>query len=482
MPPVSDIAEDLVLEGEELQREGPCIEEGVGRVVVPSRGKLFADDGTVNVAVIRPCVSRGKRLQGLPPIYEPTMLGRNAGVFEDWHMWMGHMSVPLREALEELEESLEQLQEAAAGRRLFSELGGRVVKTWYDPDFRSKEDDTNGYRPGAVMGKVIPYPASKQILEADPDGLHVSIAAWPTSARSANPSWDPGIKGMAIEGFRTRPRGSVDWVLRGGAGGRPVSNQLTEAEAAAVSALGSFYSLPRPAPTRRKETMSGIDLKSADAKQLREQLLADNPALAEELGIKAPAPTPGPVAESATSGVMTVAEVEALVERKLAEQRTTLTQEFTAKLGEAESDVETAVEEALQEARLAETNEKLAHRLIKASGLPARWQEDLLRSFSVSPAGVPAALLTESEVDEKGETISAQDVLKNRVTESIQHARDLIADAGGRPRVTDLGGAAPRKVAAPKHSAFRDFLVESGDDLGEKPEETIKNIVQEGIV
>lgn len=476
MPSVAE-TDDLILEGEELQAEGPCIEEGVGRVVVPSKGKLFAPDGTVSVAVIRPCVSRGKRIRGLPPIYEPSMLGKNASVFEDWHMWMGHMSV---EALEALQEELEeQLQEAVSARRLFSELGGRVQKTWFDPDFKAKGDDSAGYRPGAVMGKVIPYPASRQILEADPDGLHVSIAAWPTSARASSPSWDASQKGMAIEGFRRSPRGSVDWVLRGGAGGRPVAGKLSEAEQAAVSSLGTYYS------AARKEKTDMPDLKTMTLEQLREQLKADNPALARELKIEEAVVTP-PAKETpaaAPSGGLTQADLDRAVRE--AEERVTAT--FTTKLTEAETGVEEAIEEALAEARLAESHEALAKRLITKSGLPPRWQDDLLRRYSVLPSGPSQALLTEEELDDKGATVSAAEVLKHRVAEDIQHARDLIEESGGSPRVTSLGGGGGGKktAAAPKNSAFRDFLSESGDlPVDKKPEEikeSIREMVREGV-
>lgn len=472
MAPVPDASDNFVLEGEDLQAEGPCVEEGVGRVVVPKKGKLFADDGTVEVAIIRPCVSRGRRLKGLPPIYEAEMLGRNAGVFTDWHMWMGHMSAPMRQALEELEE---QLQEAASPRRLFSELGGRVMRTWFSPDLRMAEDDTHGYRPGGVMGRVIPYPASKQILEADPDGLHVSIAAWPTSARSASPSWDPGTRGMAIEGFRSKPRGSVDWVLRGGAGGQPIG-RLTEAEERAASTLGSYYSLPISRPSPGKDGMAGIDLKTATAEQLREQLAADNPALAEALGIKAPPAPPAP----ATSGSLTQADLD----RALAEQETRINASWAKKLQEHDDDVEGAVDEALQEHRLAEANQRTARALITKSGLPERWQEDLLVRYSILPSGASRALLTEEETDDKGVTVSAQDVLKNRVAEDIQHARDLISASGGVAQVTGLGGVKQQRPAATqKDTTFRDWLRESGDDLGKTEEEDakVKAFIMEGV-
>lgn len=469
---MAEETEDLILEGEELTAEGPVVESGVGRVIVPQKGKLFAEDGSVTAAIIRSCMSRGKRIRGLAPIYENVMLGRNDSVFQDWHMWMGHMSVPLREALEELEE---QLQEAVTPRRLFSELGGRITKTWHDPNHRAKGDDENGYRPGAIMGKLIPYPASKQILEADPDGLHISIAAWPTGARKASPSWDKSVTGMAIEGFRRTPRGSVDWVLRGGAGGRPLAEGLSEEEALAVYSLGELYASAMPESPFKDMTLE----------KLREQVRKDNPALAVELGLEESAagggaPTPVvPATAPAAQPTLTQADLD----KALSEQRTVLTAEFTTKLAESEEAAEDAVSDALSEARAAESNERMARLMITKSGLPVVWQEKLLEHYTVSSDGVPESLLSEEEVNTEGVTVSASDVFQGRVKESIEESRKLIEASGGSPRVTGLGGAG-RQLSQKKqkaNSAFRDFLSESGDNLGEKPDETIKTMVQEGI-
>lgn len=471
-----DTATDFILEGEELQAEGPCVEEGAG-VVVPPKGGLFDSDGQATLAIIRPCVSRGKRLRGLPPIYEPQMLGSNARVFEDWHMWMGHMSIPLKEALEELEE---RLQEAVTPRRLFSELGGRITKTWFDPTFTTKTDEEMGYRPGAVMGKAIPYPASKQILEADPRGLHVSIAAWPTSARRASASWDPGQTGMAVEGFRRTPRGSVDWVLRGGAGGHPVAGKLSEAEQRAVTTLGTYYD------ARPRSTDLMPDWKNMTLEQLKSELPKDNPELAKSLGLVAEAETPKPPSATAALPAGGMVSMEEL-ERRLAEQRATLTTEFTSKLGEARESVEEEFDERLTELREAEANAKHASTLIKKAGLPSRWTEDLLRRYSILPSGPSQALLVEEEQDAEGKTLTERQVLEARVGADIQHARDLIQEAGGSPGVRGLGGGEGTQRSqkkTPRRSAFRDFLRESGDELGEKPEDennAIREMVQEGI-
>lgn len=437
------------------------MEEGVGRVVVPKKGKLFDDDGQVQVAVIRPCVSRGKRLKGLPPIYEARMLSENAQVFSGWHMWMGHMSTAMREALEELEE---QLQEAAGRGRPFSELGGRLTKTWFDPDFSTPLDEEFGYRRGATMGKAIPYPGAKAILEADPEAFQVSIAAWPTAARPASPSWDGTVKGMAVEGFRSKPRGSVDWVLRAGAGGGPVP----KVEELAVSSLRTYYASERDMPNWKNMT----------AAEIRKGLLDDAPEIAEELGIEEEARPARTTTPAASGDSFTRQDVERLLET----QKDELTTTFESRLKERESLVEDEVDELLEARESARAFEKIAHKVIKASGLSEGWQEDLSRRYSVLPSGPSQALLVEEDGDK-----SAEDVLKENLEADIAHARELIEQSGGVPVVEGLGngGQSKRREGGSggkkrkKNTDFRTFLAES---RGKAPKDSeVKQMVREGV-
>lgn len=460
-----DPDEDLILEGDALRAEGPCIEEGVGRVHVPTKGKLFADDGTVQVAIIRPCVSRGKRLRGLPPIYEPSMLGRNAGVFESWHMWMGHLTEAMRESIEEMEELL---REAALNRNIARDLGGRVLETWFDPEYRGKDDDSLGYRPGSVMGRVIPYPASRAILECDPEGLHVSIAAWPTSAKKAVASWDPKAAGMAIEGFRRTPQGSVDWVLRGGAGGRVDERVLRETEALAVSALGTLYS-----PGRIKsEEQNQMDLTKITKEQLLETLREQNPGLAAQFA----APAPAPVVAQTPVGV-SVDDVSRIVQEAVTKATTDLTATFTTKLEEAESAVEERAQEIVGERDGFRLLEKAAHTQIKAAGFGEKVTEDLKSRYMVLPSGPTPALLVEAAGDK-----SVEDVLREKVEADIVYVRGLLEEATSRPRVTGLGGGGGGAPAQPQgRNLIREFLQEGSGSAEPLKDEDIKTLVQEGV-
>ena len=165
---------------EEIAALGPLVEADgdVG---------AFNPDGTVNVAIIRPCTSRGRRLQGLPPIYTQEMLAEEADAFTDWRMFLGHLTPEMAKAMNKAGRSIE-------------DLGGRVTESWWNPDYVTGQDAAFGFQRGAIMGKVIPYPAVRALLEADPKALAVSINAWP---KGAKPGIDSrGQRGMVIEGFR----------------------------------------------------------------------------------------------------------------------------------------------------------------------------------------------------------------------------------------------------------------------------------------
>jgi hypothetical protein len=383
--------------------------EGESRIIIPKKGKVFEADGTCKVAIIRPCVSRGRRVRNLPPIYTPEMLAENAAVFNGWVMYMDHLTEGIVELMEKKGRSIR-------------ELGGRVVESFYRPDHRGADDDDYGYRPGAVVGRVLPQPPVRAMLEADPEILHVSINAYPKAVREGVAPWNPSLKGMLIEGIRRRPEGSVDWVPRGGAGGRV----LQEWEEAAVSLLEAYYDSER-------EDNDMPNWKNMNAEQLTEALQKENPELAKELGLAEGRTTTVTVpATPATTGL-----TQEELQRALQEQRDALVSEFETKLEERDQLVEEEVESLLSERESARAHERIARKLIKDAALPARWTEDLYRRYAVLPSGPSPALLTEAAGDQ-----SAEDVLVESVKADITHARELIAESGGSPMVGGLGGGA----------------------------------------
>jgi len=455
---MTDLIEDAPLSEEQL--EGEVLTEAaapVGRIEVPKRGKLIAEDGSMGVSIIRPCVSRGRRLgpAKLPPIYTPRMLAENASVFTGWLMYMDHLTEGLVEMLQE------------RGRSI-TELGGRVLKSWYDPELVFEDDEEYGFVKGGVRGRVIPQPAIRAMLEADPGLLHVSINAWPTGARPGVAPWNSALKGMLVEGIRGKPPGSVDWVPRAGAGGRP----LLEWEETAVSLLESYYAAPRG----RNNDMP--EWKTMTRDQLVESLRSENPGLAADLGLaESAAPPKDP---PATGGI-----TEAQLKAALAEQQAA----FEAKLAEKDALYESLADDVVSSRDQARALQEHAKQMIETSGLSEGWQADLKRRYSVGPDGPSTALaFVLEEEDDLIET------LEEAVKADLEHARKLIEEATGRkaPRVSGLGGASALaeseggggKAAKPKRNAFREFLRESGDKFGDKPEDFesgLREMVQEGV-
>ena len=166
---------------EELAGLGPLHEE-TGAV------GAFNDDGTVNVAIIRPCTSRGRRLRGLPPIYTQEMLAEEAGAFAE----LAHVPGP-----------------PDAGDGQGHEQGGPLDRgsrrsrhrVLVGPGLRRRPRTTRTASSRArSVGKVIPYPAVKALLEADPQALSVSINAWPKGVHPGQ-----GHKGEQGHGHRGLP-------------------------------------------------------------------------------------------------------------------------------------------------------------------------------------------------------------------------------------------------------------------------------------
>jgi hypothetical protein len=466
---------------EELDGE-PLIEQA-SQVIPARRGKLLQEDGSLRVSVIRPCISRGKKIRGLSPIYTPRMLAENAAVFTDWPMYEDHL---MEEAVGNFSEDLieanmgdllEWLQERA---RKVKELGGRIERSFWNPDVTFEDDSAFGFQKGAVEAQVFPQPRILEMLEADPKILNVSINAYPSGARPGPVPWEAGKRGMLIEGIRRKPRGSVDWVFRGGAGGRLL---LAEEDAGvAVSVLEAFYSAADGKGPLARETDLMKNLQDLKPGDLREFLAEEAPHLVEAL-----APEGDPPA-APTGGI-----TEERLSELLQEQR----EEIEAALEERDDEVEERASQLVEERESLRTYQDRAFELLaeaQSNGLPKGWADDLKRRYTLLPSGPSSGLLNiqeeEREEDGKTVTLTELEVLEDRVRADVKRSAELIQEAGGNtgPLLEGLGGKAADgdegPKAAPKQSAFRDFLRESGDiEAGEdaKPEsEQIKEMVVEG--
>lgn len=453
------------MDGDEIPDGTPLI-EAAASIVVPDKRPLFSTEadvdsgyatreGTCRVAIIRPCVSRGRKVRGLPPIYTPAMLEAHAGVFSGWRMYADHaMAEGLGEedGSAELQTIVRALQESG---RSIKDLGGRVLRSWWDGSVVTPQDEEFGFQRGAIVGEVLPQRFVREMLEVDPEILSVSINAWPKGAREGTAPWDPKTRGALIEGIRKEPEGSVDWVTRPGAGGRV----LEDLEALAVSVAESIYSRRDPAskPTRSKNTVHIEIPDDATPEQALAALRAANPSLAESLTAAPAAPT--------TS--LSIAEVEALLDRKLTEQREVIEIELAEAMAQA---AETARHSVEYDRKLVSL-ETAAHRAIEsAEGLPESAKAEMRLRYSLLESGPAAGLIVDASIED------AASVVVERVEADVNRQREIIAEASGQPVVEGNGSGEsegePRSGGAPagRTDAFREWvlsngLAESADDV-----------------
>jgi hypothetical protein len=425
--------------------ENTRLEETSTQIISSSSGSVIREDGTVKLAIIRPCVSRGARIRGLPPIYTPGMLEANHQVFAGWPMFMDHLTEEYDDLTEE--ELPAELAEALRRRaRSVNELGGRIVRTEFDPNLRTEEDEEYGFQPGAVIGYALPQSKPKQMLEADPEILRVSINAYPTGAREASAPWDAGRKGMLIEGISKTPPGSVDWVIRAGAGGRV----LRESARFAVSLMDRTYDPAAPSgdPKTQEEKMDPIEkqLKEMSADQVAVLLRESHPGLLE-------ARAQDLIKEA---GFITAADAAALVE----ESQTQVTTAVREALAERDAESARLAESMLTERETYKDLASYAHRLIEdADGLTPGWSRELKARYQVLPTGPTSPLLVESD-----DEASAEEKILESVKADVQHAVDLIRESAPQGTVTGQGtsGQEEKKSIKKGDNAFLDFMQESG--------------------
>jgi hypothetical protein len=446
-----DELNEAELTAEEILTFGPCVESAVwtptwiheSRAPIavaagrPKLGPVFNSDGVGKAVIIRPCMSRGRRVRGLSPVYTPQMLEANAGVFDGWPMFMDHAPPELAKTL------------AKYGRSV-KELGGQVLKGRWARDFVQESDAQYGYRKGGVLAEVWSTPLIRKTVGENPNLLHTSINAWPTSGKPGPVPWLAGQKGMIIEGIRKQPQGSVDFVVRGGAGGKlllegvdgepawPELGEWNEEDVALVVSLAeSLYASP---------AMTEIALPSKPD-ELREWMQQNAPHLLPALTEAATGDGDGDADDkpkgrgkrnSADKDTDTMSEglTEADVRRIMQESQSEMptVEEFEERLREQ---TQRTIEERDTQRGLS----SVACALIEsADGIPPKWKTDLKARYSMLPSGPPATLLVESaQTDKDGNELTEQQVVEARVTADLDHVRDLIAEAIGKPRVKGEG-------------------------------------------
>ncbi len=394
----------------------------------PRLGKVFDDQGKGKAVLIRPCVSRGKRVRGLPPIYTPTMLEKHAAVFAGWPMYFDHMPPALTEA-------------AAKRGRSVKELGGQVLTPYYDRDFTQEEDADFGYQQGGTLAEIWASPFLRNLVGENPGLLHTSIAAWPTSGKAGSAPWNGAVKGMVIEGIRRQPQGSVDFVPRGGAGGRlllaesedpdsrswPEPGMEEEDVRFVVSLAESFYASPAmPEPTKNSTHAGLPDFSQMKPDELRGWLREHQPHLVPALAEVATPPA------GAAAPAQTTPAIQALTEhdvRRMVDEAPSLSESDVAEM------LETLIEQREEQRDLS----ALAVELIEsAEGLPPSWKADLKARFAMTTSG-PAHALAEA-IESADDESDPEKLLREAVQKDLDRARDMIAEAQGKPRVTGEGG------------------------------------------
>lgn len=398
----------------------------------PKFGKVFDDDGKGKAVLIRPCVSRGKRIRGHSPIYTPKMLEAAASVFAGWPMYLDHVPPELAAT-------------AAKHGRSVKELGGQVVTPGFQSMFVQEYDADFGYQPGGILAEIWATPYLRNLVGENPNLLHTSIAAWPTSGKVGPAPWNSKVKGMVIEGIRRQPQGSVDFVPRGGAGGR----LLLEGEAGQDPDLRAW---PEPAweEEDRRLVVSLAERFYASAAmpkpltemsrdELIEHLRTEAPQFANTITIAESAPGGGGGPTPPAAASLTTEDVQRMI------------RESAPEAPMSQEDIQASIEERVNE--LADERDQqralagIAAQMIReAEGIPKGWKADLITRYAMQPDGPPPTLLVESETADDGTELSEEQVLRRNVERDLGHTRDLIAEATGKPRVRGEGGGTARNA------------------------------------
>ncbi|HEV2791853.1 MAG TPA: hypothetical protein VGV69_11195, partial [Solirubrobacterales bacterium] len=498
-PGPDELVEGYVFEQGDLS---PIV-EAKANLIVPDKGTVFEErEITTNgithkakvgrFAIIRPCISRGKRLRGFSPIYEASMLAEHAGVFSGWPMYADHLTEQLKEAIHEqlIEELGEEkvarldLQLREAGRSI-KEIGGRILKSWYDPNLVTEADAEMGYQKGGVVADVVPQPFIVEMLEADPGILNVSINAWPKKVRVGTASWDKSKRGAVVEGIAAQPMGSVDFVFRGGAGGAPLAAAMKEEDAElAVTILESGYASgregkdpkePNEMPQKKLSEMTEAELKALPRDGLKERLEEEGfghlAAFLVEGKNGNGTGNGGSDTPPASGGIS-----EERLSEMLAEHRKEIEEGLEEKLEETTGKKLTESQTYDQRERWAQ--EYLAEAV--SNSFPKAWADHLAPRYSHLPSA-PGDGLKLNEADLEGEDgkLEEKEAIRERVKADVAKSLELIeASTGSAPRVTGFGPAAEADETggsdgktklrlAEGEDDFIDFLRESNDFTGD---------------
>ena len=391
-------------------------------------------EGNIPLMVIRPGVGRGRGRH----VYEADMLSENAEVFSGWKMYVDHLAPAARRA-------------AGGLPRPVAHAGGRVIRAWWDPLVEADERHDQG----AVVAEVRPTPFIRELVENDPELLEASISARATSVRKVERD---GRDAWLVEGIE--PRGSVDWVTEGGAGGR------------VASLLESVYHSPTDEEMAVLESLSN--------EELVEYVRDNRPGVLETLTEGAspePTPTPEPTRELTPAPEPEREPLDVLREALQSDDGKTLVRGLFEEELEAERDSARAEAEALAERRIELRDLRdTARDLIEASDLPDEFQQELFDRYKLVNGRPTDSLNVMESVTEDGQVEkTAEEVLIEAVNEDVKRQTALVAAAsptrvrGQGPDGADEGGG---KTGDEPEPLWRKGLQEAGID----PDEAFKGI------
>lgn len=449
-------------------------------------------DGSVLMHLIRPCVGKGKGRH----VYESGMLRENAHKFSGWRMFFNHDTASDRKARQGLPRDVR-------------DIGGIVMESHWDPTVPAD----GRFGQGAVVARVKAHPKVRELLELHPSLVEASINARATSVR---PVQREGGQAWLVEGIE--PKGSVDWVSEGGAGGKVV--ELLEAafdgtpeeqEAALFESMTDVEAVEHLRATRPDL----IELVEAAAKgdspmddpeyqghfaRFKKSGLDDDAA--HKMAAKACAkkaqeaatededksksgenddPTGGEVAEVTAEQIL-----EALAKPEVAQAITDLVE---ARVEEARGEIETraraqAYADTERSIELRDMRDE-AHKAIAEANLPEQFAAAARAKFDLVEGSPSAALDVWETTDDDDQVVkSASEVLAEAVALEIESQRTLVASVlptrvRGQGPAAPAGGeggegeAAERKVVlAP---AMKQLLQESGFEEPEKVFEQVGN-------
>jgi hypothetical protein len=392
----------------------------------PALVESVADDGTVLIHLIRPCIGRGRGKH----LYEADMLAANAHKLAGWKMFVDHRD-PVAQ------------RKANGLPRSVRDLGGRITESWWDPDVPAE----GRFGKGAVVGRAKPTPFIRSLVENDPELVETSINTLATGVRPVNRD---GRRVLLVEGISDR--GSVDWVTEAGAGGKVVA-LMEAAEQEGNAALVADMS-DEEFIAYVEETRPGLTAALAEADDAEESDGDDDDEMAEMVKSYCKKGLPRHMAVKAAKRKLATKEaadaeadaddddeteddemevtitpevmqeamqtpefamlMRGLVESVVAEERDLIR-------AEARADADRQIE--LRDLRDA------AHSQIAEARLPEALQAQIRTEFAlVEGVPTPALDVVDEYDDEGNRTATAAEVLAESVNESISRGRELLAE------------------------------------------------------